>query len=160
MVSVAFLSSEPLDPSILLSAVRRDGDGGLALFVGVVRNRNDGRDVTRLTYEAYEPMAEKEMSRIAERLAVEHPAARILFMHRLGILALGDVAVVVAASAPHRDEAFAACRAGIEAIKATVPIWKREEGPDGSVWVEPCGSSARSERIEPKADRAQPAREC
>ena len=142
---MAFLSSEPIDPASLLSAVRRDGDGGLALFVGVVRNQNEGRDVTRLTYEAYEPMAEKEMARIAERLAGEHPSARILFRHRIGTLALGDVAVVVVASAPHRGEAFAACRAGIEAIKATVPIWKREEGRDGSVWVEPCVGDPLSE---------------
>ncbi|MEO6325353.1 MAG: molybdenum cofactor biosynthesis protein MoaE [Thermoanaerobaculia bacterium] len=135
---MGFLASEPIDPGYLLAEARRDGDGGLALFVGVVRNRNEGRDVIRLTYEAYEPMAEKELARIAERLAEQHPAARVLFRHRIGVLGLGDVAVVVVASAPHRGEAFAACRAGIEAIKATVPIWKREEGPDGSVWVDPC----------------------
>ncbi len=136
-----FLSKEPVDAAGLLDAVRRDGDGGLALFVGVVRNHNDGRSVDRLEYEAYGPMAEAEMARIAAELASSHPEAQILFRHRVGTLRIGDVAVVVAAAAPHRSEAFAACRAGIEAIKSRVPIWKREFGPSGSHWVEPCGEA-------------------
>ncbi|MGE5717223.1 MAG: molybdenum cofactor biosynthesis protein MoaE [Acidobacteriota bacterium] len=134
-----FLSTDPLDPGSLLAIVRRGKDGGLALFVGVVRNENEGHPVDRLEYEAYGPMAEREMARIAEDLARSHPEAQVLFRHRVGALEVGDVAVVVAASAPHRAEAFAACRAGIEAIKARVPIWKREVGPSGSVWLEPCG---------------------
>jgi len=138
---VNFLSADPLDPGLLLSAVRRGEDGGLALFVGVVRNENEGHRVDRLEYEAYGPMAEREMSRISEDLARTHPGAQVLFRHRVGALAVGDVAVVVAASAAHRAEAFAACRAGIEAIKARVPIWKREFGPSGAVWVEPCGET-------------------
>lgn len=133
-----FLSTDPLDPGSLLAIVRRGKDGGLALFVGVVRNENEGHPVDRLEYEAYGPMAEREMARIAEDLARSHPEAQVLFRHRVGALEVGDVAVVVAASAPHRAEAFAACRAGIEAIKARVPIWKREVGPSGSVWLEPC----------------------
>jgi molybdopterin synthase catalytic subunit len=135
-----FLSDAPVDPAALLGAVRRDGDGGLALFVGVVRDHNDGRRVDRLEYEAYGPMAEGEMQRIAEELRRAHPEAQVLFRHRVGALMIGDVAVVVAAAAPHRSEAFAACRAGIEAIKARVPIWKREFGPAGSTWVEPCAA--------------------
>ena len=134
-----FLSAEPLDPAALLNALRRGKDGGLALFVGVVRSENEGHRVDRLEYEAYGPMAEKELARIAEDLEKIHPDAQVLFRHRVGSLAVGDVAVVVAASSPHRAEAFAACRAGIEAIKARVPIWKREFGPSGAVWVEPCG---------------------
>jgi molybdopterin synthase catalytic subunit len=84
-------------------------------------------------------MAEKEMDRIAAEIEEAHPGARVAFRHRVGSLGIGEVAVAVAAAAPHRDEAFAACRAGIEAIKARVPIWKKEFGPDGSSWVEPCG---------------------
>jgi len=141
---VPFLSDGPLDPGSLLAAVRRDGDGGLALFVGVVRDQNEGRQVDRLEYEAYRPMAEGEMGRIARDLARTHPEAQVLFYHRLGALEIGDVAVVVAASAPHRSEAFAACRAGIEAIKDRVPIWKREFGPSGAIWVEPCGETTRT----------------
>jgi molybdopterin synthase catalytic subunit len=136
-----FLSAQPIDPAPLLLEARRAQDGGIALFVGVVRNHNDGRKVDRLEYEAYGAMAEKEMARIAERLKARHPEARVLMRHRVGSLAIGDVAVVVVASAPHREEAFAACREGIEAIKATVPIWKKEFGPDGAVWVEGCASA-------------------
>ncbi len=133
-----FLTDRTIDPLPLLSAVRRPSDGGIALFVGVVRDSNEGRSVTRLEYEAYGPMAEKEMARIAAELAAENPEARLAMQHRVGSLSVGDVAVVVVASAPHREEAFAVCRDGIERIKARVPIWKREHGPDGSFWVEPC----------------------
>ncbi len=140
---MSHLTERPIEPAELLAAVRRDGDGGLALFVGVVRDHNDGRTVTRLEYSAYNPMADKEMDHIAAEISRAHAGARVLFQHRIGSLAIGDVAVVVAAAAPHREEAFAACRAGIEAIKARVPIWKKEFGPDGSSWVEPCGSASQ-----------------
>jgi len=138
-VRVAFLTREPIEPGNLLSTVRRPSDGGLALFVGVVRNHDEGRRIERLLYEAYVPMAEKEMARIAGDLCREHPEANVLMVHRLGELGIGEVAVAVAAAAPHREQAFAACRAGIEAIKARIPIWKKEFGPDGTTWVEPCG---------------------
>ncbi len=131
------VTRDPLDPSALLAEARRDGDGGLTVFVGVVRDNADGRAVTEMEYEAYGPMAEKEMERIEEDLAARHPGVRVVMRHRIGRLRVGEVAVVVAASAPHREEAFAACRAGIEEIKARVPVWKREWGPDGSVWVDP-----------------------
>jgi molybdopterin synthase catalytic subunit len=141
---VGHLTENPFEPAELLAAVRRDGDGGLALFVGVVRDHNDGKRVTRLEYSAYIPMAEKELSRIAAEIAQAFPGARVVFRHRIGDLSIGDVAVAVAAAAPHRDEAFAACRAGIEAIKARVPIWKKEFGPDGTSWVEPCGDPSHA----------------
>ena len=108
------------------------------MFVGVVRDRHEGRPVTALSYVAYEPMAEKELSRIAEEIGRRHPQSTVAIQHRLGELSVGDVAVVVVASAPHREDAFAACRDGIELIKARAPIWKREHGPDGAVWVEGC----------------------
>lgn len=134
------VTRSPLDPAVLLAEARRDGDGGLTLFVGVVRDNADGRAVEAMEYEAYEPMAEKEMERIETDLSVRFPEVRLVMRHRIGRLAVGEVAVVVAASAPHREEAFAACRAGIEEIKARVPVWKREWGPDGSVWVDPLES--------------------
>jgi molybdopterin synthase catalytic subunit len=138
-----YLTSEPIDPAALLLEARRDGDGGLALFVGVVRDENEGRTVSRLEYEAYGPMAERELEALAARLAERHAGARVLMRHRLGALAIGDVAVAVVASAPHRDEAFAACQQGIEEIKARVPIFKHEFFPDGtSVWVDPCAAHA------------------
>ena len=138
------LTETPFEPAALLAVVRRDGDGGLALFVGVVRDHNEGKRVTHLEYSAYIPMAEKEMDRIAAEIEKAHPGARVAFRHRIGSLAIGDVAVAVAAAAPHRDEAFAACRAGIEAIKARVPIWKKEFGPGGTSWVEPCGDPSHA----------------
>ena len=131
------VTRDPLDPAALLAEARRDGDGGLTVFVGVVRDNADGRAVTEIKYEAYEPMAERELERIEEELSALHPGVRLVMRHRIGRLRVGEVAVVVAASAPHREEAFAACRAGIEEIKARVPVWKREWGPDGSVWVDP-----------------------
>ena len=139
---MARVTRSPLDPAVFLAEARRDGDGGLTLFVGVVRDNADGRAVEAMEYEAYEPMAEKEMERIEADLAARFPDVRLVMRHRIGRLAVGEVAVVVAASAPHREEAFAACRAGIEEIKARVPVWKREWGPDGSVWVDPCGCGA------------------
>jgi molybdopterin synthase catalytic subunit len=136
---MAYLTDRPIDPATLLAEARRDGDGGLALFVGVVRDENEGRAVARLEYEAYGEMAEREMEALAARLEREHAGARVLMRHRVGALAVGDVAVAVVASAPHRGEAFAACRQAIEEIKAKVPIFKHEFAPDGSaVWVEPC----------------------
>ncbi len=134
---MAYLTREPIDVTALLAAARRDSDGGIALFLGVARNHGAGHAVERLEYEAYEPMAEKELARLGLRLAAEHPGARVLFQHRLGGLSIGEVAVAVVAAAAHRGEAFAACRAAIEAIKAEVPIWKKEIGPDGAVWVDP-----------------------
>jgi len=139
------VSRSPLDPAVLLSEARRDGDGGLTLFVGVVRDNADGRAVEAMEYEAYEPMAEKEMERIEGDLSIRFPDVRLVMRHRIGRLAVGEVAVVVAASAPHREEAFAACRAGIEEIKARVPVWKREWGPGGSVWVDPCDMGHKHE---------------
>ncbi|MBK9376383.1 MAG: molybdenum cofactor biosynthesis protein MoaE [Holophagales bacterium] len=142
---MARVTRSPLDPAVLLSEARRDGDGGLTLFVGVVRDNADGRAVEAMEYEAYEPMAEKEMERIEADLAARFPTVRLVMRHRIGRLTVGEVAVVVAASGPHREEAFAACRAGIEEIKARVPVWKREWGPDGSVWVDPCGMGHKHE---------------
>lgn len=142
---MARVTRAPLDPGTLLGEARRDRDGGLAVFVGVVRDNADGRSVTEMEYEAYEPMAEREMERIEADLGLRFPGVRLVMRHRVGRLRIGEVAVVVAASAPHREEAFAACRAGIEEIKARVPVWKREWGPDGSVWVDPGGPGRNHE---------------
>lgn len=137
---LSFLTSAPIDPGELLTAVRRDADGGLALFVGTVRDHHEGRAVTFLEYHAYEPMAETEIARLVAEIEEDHPGTRLLVRHRVGRLSVGDVAVVVAAAAPHREEAFAACRAGIEAVKARAPIWKKEFGPSGAIWVTGCAT--------------------
>ena len=118
-----------------LAAVSRSAAGGVALFVGTVRDHNDGRAVSRLEYQAYASMAEKEMARIAAEIRLEIADVVLAVLHRVGSLGIGDIAVVCAASTPHRTEAFAACRLLIDRIKARVPIWKREHGPNGPYWV-------------------------
>jgi molybdopterin synthase catalytic subunit len=119
-----------------VAAVRDPGAGGIAIFVGVVRDHADGQPVARLDYEAHPTLAEKELRRVLERVASAHPGTRIAATHRIGTLAIGDAAVIVVASAAHRAEAFVACRAAIDAIKETVPIWKKEWSPDGdALWV-------------------------
>lgn len=127
------LTEEPITVEPLLGHVSRPSAGGIALFVGVVRDHADGRAVTLLEYQAYRPMAISEMERIAR--AVTTDEVTVAVAHRIGPLRVGDIAVICAASAPHRPEAFSACRTLIDEIKAHVPIWKREHGPEGAYWV-------------------------
>jgi len=126
---------EPLSVDAAIALVARDGAGAIAVFLGTVRSVNDGRAVTRLEYEAYASMACAEMDRIRTEIETELPDVRLAALHRTGSLAVGEVSVVCAASAPHRDEAFRACRLMIDRLKERVPIWKREHGPDGPYWV-------------------------
>ncbi len=126
---------QPLSIDECHDAVLRPGAGGVVLFVGVVRDENLGKGVTRLEYEAYEGMAKKELSAVAEEIEREIPGVRLACTHRVGSLQVGDKAVVCAASAPHRAEAFAACRLLIDRLKARVPVWKREFAEDGPHWV-------------------------
>ncbi len=117
-------------------AVEHPGAGGICIFQGVVRDHADGKRVSRLDYEAHESLANKEMRRVLETVVAEHSGVRIAAIHRVGKLGIGDVAVCVAASAAHRDDAFTACRKAIDRIKETVPLWKKEWGPDGEAhWV-------------------------
>jgi len=125
----------PLSADEALAAVRRPEAGGIALFLGTVRDHNDDRPVTLLEYEAYVPMAQKEMRAIAAEIESEIDGVRLAVLHRVGRLEVGNTAVVCAASAPHRAEAFRACQALIDRIKERVPVWKREHGPDGPYWV-------------------------
>jgi molybdopterin synthase catalytic subunit len=118
-----------------VAAVSAPGSGGIAVFIGTVRDENEGRHVSRLDYEAYPSMAKREMALIADEITKEIPGVRLAVLHRVGELSVGDIAVICAASAPHRGEAFRACRALIDRIKERVPIWKREHGPDGPYWV-------------------------
>lgn len=121
----------------------RSSDGALCLFVGVVRDENEGRRTTAIQYEAYGAMAESEMARIADDLGREFPAVKIGMTHRVGLLSVGDASVAIAAVSPHRADAFAACRTAIDRVKTTVPIWKKEFHPDGSSdWVDPTKRSS------------------
>jgi molybdopterin synthase catalytic subunit len=125
----------PLLVAEAVAAVSGPEIGGIDVFLGAVRDHNEGRAVTRLEYHAYVSMAEKEMQRIAEEIQGELPGVRLAALHRVGSLSVGDLAVICAAGAAHRGEAFQACRALIDRIKHRVPIWKREHGPDGPYWV-------------------------
>jgi molybdopterin synthase catalytic subunit len=130
------LRNGPLSVDEAIAAVAHPGAGGIALFLGVVRDHAEQGAVARLDYEAHPQLAERELRRVLCELQNEHAGTRLCALHRVGQLAIGDVAVIVAASAAHRAEAFAACRAAIDRIKQSVPIWKKEWAPDGSaLWV-------------------------
>ncbi|MBW2213596.1 MAG: molybdenum cofactor biosynthesis protein MoaE [Deltaproteobacteria bacterium] len=130
------ISDQEISLDEVRKAVEHPGAGGVCIFHGVVRDHADGKQVSRLDYEAHESLAAKEMQRVLECVAAEHTGVRIAAVHRVGKLGIGDVAVCVAASAAHRDDAFAACRKAIDGIKETVPLWKKEWGPDGGAhWV-------------------------
>lgn len=130
-----WLTDDPISTDALIADVLRDSDGAIVLFSGVVRDHHEGKRVESIFYDAYRPMAEKEIDRIVTRIRAEFPDVTIALLHRLGQLGVGDASIVIACASPHRAEAFAACRAAIDRIKETVPIWKRERGPDGEEWV-------------------------
>ncbi len=111
------------------------GQGGVVTFSGAVRDMTRGRKVVRLEYEAYPEMAVKQLQAIGDDVTARFGGARLAITHRVGTLKPGELAVVIAAAAAHREEAFLACRHAIEALKRDVPIWKREVYDDGEVWV-------------------------
>ena len=129
-------STGPLDTAALARAMRDDACGGYAEFEGWVRNHNEGHAVTRLEYEAFAELAEKEGARIVAAAIEKYGVTRAACVHRIGSLGIGDVAVWVGVSAAHRDEAFRACRYIIDEVKHRVPIWKKEHYVNGdSGWV-------------------------
>jgi molybdopterin synthase catalytic subunit len=109
-----------------IAAVRGDGMGGIATFTGMVRLHSRGTTIDHLEYEAYAPMAIKVMTELCDEIEAEIPGVRVAVEHRVGRLGIGDIAVVIAAAAPHRAEAFTACRAMIDRLKDRVPIWKKK----------------------------------
>jgi molybdopterin synthase catalytic subunit len=129
------LRSEPLSVAEVLAAVEDPGAGGVVSFTGLVRASDGGRAVTTLEYSAH-PTAVELMRTVVARIGAAPGVVQVAALHRVGLLAVGDVAVVVAASAAHRDEAFVACRRLIDEIKAEVPIWKHQVFTDGTEqWV-------------------------
>ena len=125
-----------LSVDAVTALVAHPGAGGTSLFLGTVRDTNAGLAVSLLEYHAYTELAVAEMGRILDEIEREIPGVRVAVAHRVGALAVGDLAVVAAASAVHRGEAFRACREVIDRVKARVPIWKREHGPAGPYWVD------------------------
>jgi molybdopterin synthase catalytic subunit len=141
-MTMAFLTPDPIDLSPLAAAVQSPERGAIASFLGVVRNHHGDRPVERLHYSAYGPMAEAECERIVEEAESRWQVA-VALRHRTGRLEVGETAVAIVAASAHRDEAFAACRWIIEAVKRRVPIWKQEFYADGSVaWVDPTSAGA------------------
>lgn len=132
----AWLSAEPLDPHAIEASVGGAADGAVCSFVGIVRGLTEGRRTQRLEYQAYGGMAEEQMGAIGAETVRRFAISAITLAHRTGTLGVGEPSVVVAVAAPHRAEAFDACRHAIDTLKSQVPIWKREWGPDGGEWVE------------------------
>ena len=129
------LTREPISLDASLPEIGDPGAGALTFFLGVVRDNNDGRNVTRIQYEAYEEMAVEQMAEVEREIRARFEVTGVLLVHRLGMIAVGEASVLVAVSSPHRDSGFAACRHGIDRIKDLVPIWKKEFTADGTAWV-------------------------
>ena len=132
---MSYLTDHPIDAAALVARVMRPSDGAYVLFEGVVRNHHEGKAVESIFYDCYRPMAEKEIDRIVAETRAHYPDTALAVVHRLGHLVVGDSSIAIVASSPHRAEAFEACRMLIDRIKETVPIWKKERGPDGEEWV-------------------------
>jgi molybdopterin synthase catalytic subunit len=135
VVRLTDVRPEPLSVDEIQVAAADPAAGAIALFIGTVRDHDDGRGVTALSYSAH-PSAGAELSRVAEKIAASYPILSLAVTHRTGDLQIGDLAVVAAVGAQHRDVAFAACHALVDELKATVPIWKHQFFTGGdSEWV-------------------------
>lgn len=135
VVRLLEIRDTPLSVDEVFASVQDPGAGGVALFVGTVRAQDGGREVSDLGYSAH-PSATAELRAVVDQVAAAHPVLAMAAVHRTGDLAVGDLAVVVAVSCPHRGEAFAACRELIDELKSRVPIWKHQTFSDGEQeWV-------------------------
>ena len=129
------LTDETLSTQDVQLWTEESGSGGTCIFVGTVRNKTSDKTVIRLDFEAYKPMAEKEMRKIADQACDKWPVQRIAIHHRLGSLDIGEIPVIIAVACAHRAAAFEACRYCIDTLKENVPIWKKEIFEDGEIWV-------------------------
>jgi molybdopterin synthase catalytic subunit len=130
------VTTGPIDARELEAVVTHPGAGAICTFSGIVRDNSQGRTVTHLDYEAYAEMAVPQMRKIGQEIKERWPEARVAMAHRTGMLQVGEVSVVVAVSCPHREEAIDACKWGIDRLKESVPIWKKEHAADGTYWIE------------------------
>jgi molybdopterin synthase catalytic subunit len=132
------ITDKPLELEALTRALESGvtGDGAVTSFAGLVRDHNQGRRVSFLEYEAYEPLAVRALNRIVDEAREAWPRARLAVHHRIGRLELGEASIIIVSASPHRAEAFAACRYTIERVKQIVPIWKHEHFEGGDVWLE------------------------
>ena len=154
-VPLVAVTSAPLDLPALTAELCRAGhaDGAIASFIGIVRDHNQGRRVSFLEYEAYEPLAVRALTRILDEAREAWPGTRLGVHHRIGRIELSDASVIIAAASPHRADAFAACRYAIERVKQIVPIWKREHFEGGDVWLEGAVADPEDEDARQQAYR-------
>ena len=150
------VSEAPLEPAAVAAAVASPACGAVTAFVGLVRDRNAGRTVLWLEYEAYGPLAVRAFERIASEAEERWPSTRLAIHHRVGRLAIGEASVAIAAASPHRADAFAASRYAIERVKQIAPIWKHEHFEGGDVWIE----GATADPLDEAARNAAFARAC
>jgi molybdopterin synthase catalytic subunit len=129
------ITEAPIDTQKVIAAVEADGAGAINVFIGTVRNQTQAKPVVQLDFEAYDSMAVKKMQEIADQAAARWPIQKVAIVHRKGSLQIGDAAVVIAVSTPHRKASFEACEFIIDTLKEVVPIWKKEIFEDGAVWV-------------------------
>ncbi len=130
-----YISENPLSIDQVYQGAVNETCGGICLFIGTVRNRNKGKEVTHLDFETYTPMALKEMKKIAEQAIEKFGVKHVSIFHRSGYVGIKDIAVIIAVTSVHRDACFQACQYAIDTLKETVPIWKKEFLEDGSYWV-------------------------
>jgi len=149
MLSPTAITDRVLDVQAVVQAVAGPGHGAVTTFLGLVRDHNQGRRVTHLVYEAYEPLALKALDRIVAEATEHWPSVRLAIHHRTGRLEIGEASVAIAAASAHRADAFAASRYAIERIKQIVPIWKHEYFEGGATWVE--GATADPDDQEARA---------
>lgn len=129
------ITEQPIDVSAAIQAAQSEGAGAVNVFIGTVRNKTLDKQVKSLDYEAYDPMAKKEIQKIIDNAAEKWPILKAVVIHRKGHLEIGDAAVVIAVSTPHRKASFEACEYIIDTLKQTVPIWKKEIFEGGEEWV-------------------------
>lgn len=129
------ITDQPINTNEILAYTSDPQAGGIDVFIGTVRDKSFGKAVTKLEYEAYDTMAIKEMQKLCDTASQKWPIVKYAIVHRKGALQIGDIAVVIAVSTPHRAAAFEACQWLIDNLKVTVPIWKKEFYLDGDVWV-------------------------
>jgi molybdopterin synthase catalytic subunit len=154
-VPLVAVGAAPLDLPALVTAVagHETGEGAVTTFVGLVRDHNQGRRVSFLDYEAYEPLAVRALHRILEEAQAAWPRTRLGVHHRTGRIEIGEASVIIVAAAPHRADAFAACRYAIERVKQIVPIWKHEHFEGGDVWLEGATADPDDEEARQAAHR-------
>jgi molybdopterin synthase catalytic subunit len=129
------LTSKPINVQRAIDKASSDEAGAVAVFIGTVRNMTEGKRVVKLDFESYEKMAITELESIAEEAKERWPISKVAVIHRTGELNISDIAVCIAVSSPHREEAFTACKFIIDTLKKTVPIWKKEFFEDEEVWL-------------------------